>query len=766
MYCSEFEEEGVKLGSSPNSVRKTGFLERVKNILSPSKEARQLEQINYESTSTVPVDNSTSRFDAFKSSGLPRTPPSNSKATDEKEKDRSHFRYSFRKNPAPSFKTRERIFSFNVSRVAKRKSKSASNFRLVGNPNPIVGVDPEGDRLEDCEPVGAEGNVDPNEVTVNKTSVSAKPTLYPDLSKILDDNKEAKSSATESESETENTENQGRAREGEESSPLPPEAIAYGEAFIREYQIQDDPTRLYLPQADEYIYLTKGKLPPKLLKAIYKEKARDSRLGLFFHSFDGTNQNFPLGVRPKQTSKPTYNTSEMASEGFTGGAGFYAAYTKGWDDVAADDSQIKGTDGGTENIGLRTERGNSAGYIKTEIKTQTKASSEGERKTNLNRVVPETDREGRNPTGREIQTGTGGGNSFDLSMLTRVFGNSQQQQAIFLLQSLQPFSGKSSLLGGKSPRFESWIRGFESVLDMADWDDQTKIKLLSPKLTEYAADALDDFKRSYPRESKIYSEVKKHLMNRFHGSETRNTHLNDYKECVKQPSESIMDYACRLKKKFYLAYPLTEAQRTNPDVLVHHESVLKDKFIDGLPFELRLKLKRKTFSSYDTLIKAAVSYEDIYEEERRAKKEIEIISNISSREDQHSDKLPEAIEQLAARIESISKISVDAIADMKKEMRGHFQRKPNFQRNPNPTEKNQPPRRQVSFHDDFYQQGTRRRSVEFCDYCGIQGHVQSVCRKLRFDNNTCITCGKPGHIARDCRPDSSRPSRHRSQGNH
>ena len=77
-------------------------------------------------------------------------------------------------------------------------------------------------------------------------------------------------------------------------------------------------------------------------------------------------------------------------------------------------------------------------------------------------------------------------------------------------------------------------------------------------------------------------------------------------------------------------------KRTNPDVLVHHESVLKDKFyfinfIDGLPFELRLMLKRKTFQSYDALIKAAVSYEDIYEEERRAKKEIEIISSILSR---------------------------------------------------------------------------------------------------------------------------------------
>ena len=283
-------------------------------------------------------------------------------------------------------------------------------------------------------------------------------------------------------------------------------------------------------------------------------------------------------------------------------------------------------------------------------------------------------------------------------------------------------------------------------MDMAEWDDQSKIKLLSPKLTEFAADALDDFKRSHPRESKIYSDVKKHLMNRFHGSETRNTHLNEYKECVKQPGELIMDYACRLKKKFYLAYPLTEAQRTNPDVLVHHESVLKDKFIDGLPFELRLKLKRKTFPSYDALIKAAVSYEDIYEEERRAKKEIEIISNISRKEDQVSEKLPEVIEQLAARIESISKISVVAIADMRKEIKGHFQQKQNFQRSPNQGVRNQTPRRQVHFQDRDQQPGNLQRFMGFCDYCERQGHTRSDCHTLRRDNYACYNCGRPGTL--------------------
>ena len=79
-------------------------------------------------------------------------------------------------------------------------------------------------------------------------------------------------------------------------------------------------------------------------------------------------------------------------------------------------------------------------------------------------------------------------------------------------------------------------------------------------------------------------------------------------------------------------------------------------------------VKRKFFNLSMPSSKA-LSYEDIYKEERRAKKEIEIISIISRKEDQVSVKLREVIEQFAVRIENISKISVDAIADIKREMR-------------------------------------------------------------------------------------------------
>ena len=135
-------------------------------------------------------------------------------------------------------------------------------------------------------------------------------------------------------------------------------------------------------------------------------------------------------------------------------------------------------------------------------------------------------------------------------------------QAMLLLQSLQGFSGASSVDGLKAPRFEQWIRSFESILDIASWEDGKKIKLLSSKLTNLAAEALDDFLRSG---SESYAKIKISLMERFHGHETRLMYSSEYKTCRMQPSELPIDYACRLKKLFYFTFPLSESNKANTD---------------------------------------------------------------------------------------------------------------------------------------------------------------------------------------------------------
>ena len=147
-------------------------------------------------------------------------------------------------------------------------------------------------------------------------------------------------------------------------------------------------------------------------------------------------------------------------------------------------------------------------------------------------------------TGEKIITG--GTDSQNL------LGIQNQNQAMLLLQSLQGFSGSSSVEGLKAPRFEQWIRCFESILEIASWDEERKVKLLSSKLTGIAAEALDDYVRSGKT---TYSTIKLRFMERFHGHETRLMYSQEYKNCRMQPSELAIEYACRLKNSSISLFP-------------------------------------------------------------------------------------------------------------------------------------------------------------------------------------------------------------------
>ena len=83
----------------------------------------------------------------------------------------------------------------------------------------------------------------------------------------------------------------------------------------------------------------------------------------------------------------------------------------------------------------------------------------------------------------------------------------------------------------------------------------------------------------------------------------------------------------RLKKLFRLAYPLSENQRSGTDALQISEQVLRDKFIEGLPFEIRHKIKLKEFEKFEDLVKFTNKLVVGYKE-KREKEERKIISQI------------------------------------------------------------------------------------------------------------------------------------------
>jgi hypothetical protein len=181
-----------------------------------------------------------------------------------------------------------------------------------------------------------------------------------------------------------------------------------------------------------------------------------------------------------------------------------------------------------------------------------------------------------NPARRNTQNVTVG-------ELTSILGDQQKSQTLTLLQGLAPFSGNSIVKGPNAQRFEIWIRTFEAIISMASWDSQKEINLLASKLIGIAAEALDDFLNSHSEEELTYENAKAHLMNHFHGTETREMYEKEYRKCLREAGESILDYAHRLNRNFQHTYPIPDEQRASPDVIALRDQLLKDKFFSGYP---------------------------------------------------------------------------------------------------------------------------------------------------------------------------------------
>ena len=393
--------------------------------------------------------------------------------------------------------------------------------------------------------------------------------------------------------------------------------------------------------------------------------------------------------------------------------------------------------------------------------------------------------------------------------LVKVFGSQQENQAISLLQNVSPFSGTPSLKGISSPRFETWIRTFEAVIDMANFDETRKVKLLSSKLTSVAAESLDDFMRSRTNDRITYALVKKHLMNRFHGAETREMYEKEFRSCIKQTAETVLDYAHRLRKLFQHVYPLTNCQRGIPDVINMQDTMLKDKFLSGLPVKLREKVKFKTFASFDDLIKATTKYEVAIHELDEERRQIDIVAQITSHSQdtnrqcdtqlsQFMKEMNDHHKELVAEIKETQKAFAQQWRNDFKEKKEDTQRKPstttrndaqrpqlpyntnyppqppqNFQQNPGyaPQMQPYPPQAPVFTPTNFYpphiptypaHQQIRTmppptapplQNPMECKRCGRMGHYARICRApapIGTGNFQCYNCREEGHIARNC----------------
>nr|CAH0111070.1 unnamed protein product [Daphnia galeata] len=167
----------------------------------------------------------------------------------------------------------------------------------------------------------------------------------------------------------------------------------------------------------------------------------------------------------------------------------------------------------------------------------------------------------------------------------------RQSQAMQALISVAIFCDKET-----SGRFDNWIAHLESALDLGR-------ACYAPNYTEEIEEEFDTFKLDSPIRSASYKEVKARLMKLFHSMETRSQRSVEFHNMCREPEENMRRYANRMRKAFYLAYPLIG--KNDPSTTASREQMLMDRFIEGLQPELQSRLKHKEFGSFEKLIDKA-----------------------------------------------------------------------------------------------------------------------------------------------------------------
>ena len=198
---------------------------------------------------------------------------------------------------------------------------------------------------------------------------------------------------------------------------------------------------------------------------------------------------------------------------------------------------------------------------------------------------------------------------------------SQQQQTISLLAQVPAFNG----LG--STKFEEWIKHFDAVMNTAEFEEGRKIKLLCSKLFGSATDCVTTFQMRYPKEAKEFVKIKQCLQERYHGGDSRKVYLTEYNNCIRNPGESIRDYACRIQKLFSFAYPKKEGK---PVDLEMREQIIMDKFLGGLKSNLRERMSFKEFRNLDSLINATENCAAVLNEAKIERRNVEFINAVAS----------------------------------------------------------------------------------------------------------------------------------------
>jgi len=294
-----------------------------------------------------------------------------------------------------------------------------------------------------------------------------------------------------------------------------------------------------------------------------------------------------------------------------------------------------------------------------------------------------------------------------------------------------------------SIRFETWLKHFESVMALANIDEEQKIAFLCSRLLDTALETAENVKvmcqgeEHYPL---TYIKVREGLMKHFHGNETRYHFQSELKHSKQKPSESFRDFACRLRRIANLAYPCSDKTSAGKgDGAKFKEDQLITSFIDGIPPVVASWTRRKRYATLDEAVAAAeINAEANRYNSAAAADFINGVGYIDKSERQRSPARPitPSVPEYKDILQEITKAVNESVRNtVREEVNKTFRNSGKAVQFSSETK--QPPRIQNRQYCEFHRYYTNH-STEECWTKKNQAH------------STCHACKEVGHIAPYC----------------